>query len=279
LQSGRKNTFCQYLVTNSWKLLQKIKLQASAKIINEEKYSIISDYIGRPVQAFSDTGKVVWETDYDIYGGLRNLKGDKCFVPFRQLGQYEDGESALYYNRFRYYSAETGSYLSQDPLKYWGGMNLYSYVQDSNKYVDIFGWEDILFRSLSKNDMTSLDSGGNIVPKDPTATRSAYDHVLNGSTDGYADQYVSLTKDRKFAERWAKKSVTDVVEIDLDKVANNKIDLSTADGRKLHLGDVSNNPTDELRKVNKFAKGAEELLVEGEVNNSAIVKRYNPRCS
>jgi hypothetical protein len=67
-----KSLFCQYLVTNSWKLLQKIKLQASAKIINEKKFSIISDYIGRPVQAFSDTGKLIWETDYDIYGGLRN---------------------------------------------------------------------------------------------------------------------------------------------------------------------------------------------------------------
>ncbi|MFK7031637.1 hypothetical protein V3471_11065 [Flavobacterium oreochromis] len=160
-----------------------------------------------------------------------------------------------------------------------GGLNLYSYVQDSNRQVDIFGWEDIWFRALNPNDMSSLDSSGNIIPKDPTATRSAYDHVLNGSTKGYGDQYVSLTKNRKFAEKWAKNSGTDVVEIDLDKVSNNKLDLSTAEGRKIHLGDVSNNPTDELRKVNKWAKGAEELLIEGEINNSSIVKRYKPGCS
>lgn len=41
------------------------------------KSSIISDYIGRPVKAYSEKGDVVCETDYDIYGGLRNLKGEK----------------------------------------------------------------------------------------------------------------------------------------------------------------------------------------------------------
>lgn len=85
----------------------------SAKIVNDSKYSIISDYIGRPVQAFNEKGDVVWETDYDIYGGLRKLKGERNFIHFRQLGQYEDVETGLYYNRFRYYSAETGTYISK----------------------------------------------------------------------------------------------------------------------------------------------------------------------
>ncbi|WP_309597455.1 RHS repeat domain-containing protein [Flavobacterium davisii] len=146
----------------------------SAKIQGEEQFSIISDYIGRPVQCYSENGSLVWSTDYDIYGGLRELKGEKSFIPFRQLGQYEDLElEGLYYNRFRYYDCTIGNYISQDPLKYWGGLNLYSYVQDSNREVDIFGWEDIWFRALNSNDMSSLNSGGNIIPKDPTATRSA----------------------------------------------------------------------------------------------------------
>jgi RHS repeat-associated protein len=112
----------------------------SGKIINDEKFSIISDYIGRPVQAFAENGKIVWEADYGIYGQVRNLKGDKCFVPFRQLGQYEDEETGLYYNRFRYYSAETGTYLSQDPIRLYGNNpNLYAYTHDCNSYVDLFG--------------------------------------------------------------------------------------------------------------------------------------------
>jgi len=60
-------------------------------------------------------------------------------VPFRYQGQYEDIETGLYYNRFRYYSSETGSYLSQDPIGLAGGINLYNYVIDSNSYLDVLG--------------------------------------------------------------------------------------------------------------------------------------------
>jgi RHS repeat-associated protein len=36
--------------------------------------------------------------------------------PFRYQGQYEDRETGLYYNRFRYYDPEAGQYISQDPI-------------------------------------------------------------------------------------------------------------------------------------------------------------------
>jgi RHS repeat-associated protein len=112
----------------------------SAKLINGEKFSIINDYIGRPIQAYNEKGDVVWETDYDIYGDLRNLKGDKTFIPFRQLGQYEDVDTGLYYNRFRYYNPEAGGYISQDPIGLAGNNpNIYAYVSDANSWTDIFG--------------------------------------------------------------------------------------------------------------------------------------------
>ncbi|WP_165764968.1 RHS repeat domain-containing protein [Flavobacterium oreochromis] len=113
----------------------------SAKIQGEEQFSIISDYLGRPVQSYDQQGRLVWQTDYDIYGKLRNLQGEKTFIPFRQLGQYEDPElDGLYYNRFRYYDASTGLYLSQDPIGLMGNNpTFYGYVKDSNSRVDIFG--------------------------------------------------------------------------------------------------------------------------------------------
>jgi RHS repeat-associated core domain protein len=55
------------------------------------------------------------------------------------LGQYEDEETGLYYNRHRYYSADTGTFISQDPIGLQGGMQLYAYVHDTNSWVDIFG--------------------------------------------------------------------------------------------------------------------------------------------
>ena len=113
----------------------------TAKLVDDKHYSIVSDYIGRPVQAYDDNGNIVWQADYDIYGNLRNRKGIRDFIPFRQLGQYEDEETGLYYNRFRYYDPRIGNYISQDPIRLAGGNpTLYGYVEDCNKLVDILGF-------------------------------------------------------------------------------------------------------------------------------------------
>ena len=97
----------------------------TAKIVGDRHYSIISDHIGHPVQAYDDNNNIVEQADYDIYGNLRNLHGSRQFIPFRQLGQYEDRETGLYYNRFRYYEPNTGLFISQDPIglasgEFWG---------------------------------------------------------------------------------------------------------------------------------------------------------------
>jgi len=111
----------------------------TAKIVGDKHYSIISDYIGRPVQAYDDNGNIVWQADYDIYGNLRNLHSSRRFIPFRQLGQYEDEETGLYYNRFRYYDPNTGTYISQDLISILGEVNTFAYVFDCNIGIDIMG--------------------------------------------------------------------------------------------------------------------------------------------
>ena len=137
----------------------------TAKLVDDKHYSIVSDYIGRPVQAYDDNGNVVWQADYDIYGNLRNLHGCRQFIPFRQLGQYEDDETHLYYNRFRYYDPRIGNYISQDPIRL-GGNNptLYGYVENSNNRADILGLSKfcpikVLGRKVYKN---STDFGGGV---------------------------------------------------------------------------------------------------------------------
>jgi RHS repeat-associated protein len=133
-----------------------------AKLINGERFSIISDYIGRPIQVFNDVGEIVWETEYDIYGRLKNLKGDRAFQPFRQLGQIEDVElDGLYLNRFRFYDSHTGLYISQDPIGLFSEeYNFYSYVDNVNQLVDKFGLlstdpgvYDVFYESFLSKDM------------------------------------------------------------------------------------------------------------------------------
>nr|WP_089119466.1 RHS repeat-associated core domain-containing protein [Cellulophaga lytica] len=42
------------------------------------------------------------------------------------------------YNRFRYYSPDSGTYISQDPIGLNSGEpNFYAYVSDSNSWVDV----------------------------------------------------------------------------------------------------------------------------------------------
>ena len=112
----------------------------TAKLVGNKSYSIVTDYLGTPVQAYDETGQLKWETELDIYGKVRTFEGDKALIPFRYQGQYEDVETGLYYNRFRYYSPEEGMYLSQDPIGLAGGNpTIYGYVKDVNSWVDQLG--------------------------------------------------------------------------------------------------------------------------------------------
>ena len=97
-------------------------------VANGECFSIVSDYLGTPMQAYDKQGDKVWEQELDIYG--RQRKRPSAFIPFKYQGQYEDAETGLYYNRFRYYDPSSDNYISQDPIGLAGGNpTLYGYAE------------------------------------------------------------------------------------------------------------------------------------------------------
>ena len=111
-----------------------------AKLTEEDRYTIVQDYLGTLMQALDSKGNVVWDCILDIYGDILELRGERNFIPFRFQGQYEDGETGLYYNRYRYNSPETATYISQDPIRLAGANpTLYGYVFDPNTEIDPFG--------------------------------------------------------------------------------------------------------------------------------------------
>ena len=72
-------------------------------------------------------------------------KRPSAFIPFKYQSQYEDAETGLYYNRFRYYDPNAGSYISQDPIGLAGdNTTLYGYVSDSNINIDTLGLTDFI---------------------------------------------------------------------------------------------------------------------------------------
>ena len=116
-----------------------------------------------------------------------------CDCLFRYKGQYLDQETGLYYNRFRYYDPEVGSYISQDPIKLRGGLKFYSYVSNPTLWCDPYGltWEKGTPKPkgwrLPKQGTWSGDPGhSNFIPNNPTSIglpKGAEIPFVNGTPD------------------------------------------------------------------------------------------------
>ncbi|EIF5113560.1 RHS repeat protein, partial [Escherichia coli] len=112
----------------------------------------VSDLTGRPLMLFNSEGKTVWrpgqtslwglalslpaDTGYPDPRGERDPEADPGLL---YAGQWQDAESGLCYNRFRYYEPETGMYLVSDPLGLQGGEQTYRYVPNPCGYIDPLG--------------------------------------------------------------------------------------------------------------------------------------------
>jgi RHS repeat-associated protein len=115
-----------------------------AKLTEQHNFSVVSDHMGTPLAMYDQHGTQAWQQQLNTYGAIRQGKGQKQDCPFRFQGQYEDVETGLYYNRFRYYDPAMGSYISQDPIGLIGGIRPYAYVHDPTTWVDVWGlmpWE------------------------------------------------------------------------------------------------------------------------------------------
>jgi RHS repeat-associated protein len=139
----------------------------AARITSGGSQSIVTDYLGTPVQMYDAKGEKIWEAQLDIYGRVRTFVGRSLSdCPFRYQGQYQDSETGLYYNRFRYYDPSVGSYISQYPIRLAGDeINLYTYVHNPNCWIDPNG----LFGSGSGQHTAIVnvyDTNGNRVSRD-----------------------------------------------------------------------------------------------------------------
>ena len=90
--------------------------------------------------SYLSMGAIGYVPQLDVYSEVMECRGDRSLVPFRYQRQYEDSETRLYYNRFRYYSPDMGMYISSDPIGLAGNNpTLYGYVGDVNTWLDWFG--------------------------------------------------------------------------------------------------------------------------------------------
>ena len=123
----------------------------AAKIRGDRQCSIVSDYLGTPVQMYDSEGTRSGTARSIFTERWRTSGRITARLPFRFQGQYEDIETGLYYNRFRYYSPEMGIYISSDPIGLAGGFNTYAYVKDTNTWVDVLGLSGELVYQLIRD--------------------------------------------------------------------------------------------------------------------------------
>lgn len=91
------------------------------------------------VAALSDSdGDIVERYSYDVFGEPNRTSS--VGNPYFFTGRQYDDETGLYYYRARYYKPSMGRFLQTDPLRYFAGLNLYTYVSNNPiNWIDPYG--------------------------------------------------------------------------------------------------------------------------------------------
>jgi len=155
-----------------------------------------------------EAGKIAWKAQLDIYGVVREETAgveakEATANPWRYPGQYEDAETGLYYNRFRYYDPETGRYISEDPIGLAGGAALFGYVADTKWSLDAFGLSCNLASSARTDHILHGDAtgGGHLWPgkpgKSPFPSHWNADRVMAEVSDIATDPSIAPAAGRR----------------------------------------------------------------------------------
>ncbi len=107
---------------------------------NGADYYYHTNHQGSVTDIFNSTGGTVKTYKYDAYGKILQETGPSFNRGFTYTGRERHYRSGLYYYRYRWYDPSIGRFMTQDPI-YWGnGINLYTYVwNDPVNCIDPLG--------------------------------------------------------------------------------------------------------------------------------------------
>ncbi len=98
-----------------------------------------ADGLGSVTSLSNTSGALANTYTYDAYGKLTASTGT-VVNPFRFTGREFDSETGVYFFRARYLDGQTGRFISEDPARFSGGPNFYSYAGNTpTNRTDPFG--------------------------------------------------------------------------------------------------------------------------------------------
>ncbi len=107
--------------------------------ISGTNYYFTTDHLGSIREMTTAAGVIAARYDYDPYGRRTKISGS-IDADFAFTGHYYHAPSGLHLAPYRAYDAETGRWISRDPIEEEGGVNLYAYVgNDPVNMVDPLG--------------------------------------------------------------------------------------------------------------------------------------------
>jgi len=115
------------------------RFYAQGEQIGGTNYYYTKDHLGSIRELTDSSGVVQTRYDYDPYGRRTKISGS-LDADFGFTGHYYHQPSALHLAWFRAYDADLGRWISRDPIREEGGLNLYCYVRNNPlNWVDPFG--------------------------------------------------------------------------------------------------------------------------------------------
>lgn len=119
--------------------LQNIEKKTSQTTTQDQILYYNCDHLGTPHEVLNKQGEMIWKARYNAWGAISEIEENRIFQPLRFQGQYEDIETGIFYNRYRYYDASCAIFFSQDPIGLLGGINNYAYCLAPTSWVDPLG--------------------------------------------------------------------------------------------------------------------------------------------
>ena len=104
---------------------------------------LLTDALGSTAALTDANGAVQTQYSYEPFGGTMQT-GASTNNSFAYTGREQDA-AGLYFYRARYYSPKLGRFISQDPIGFAGGTNIYQYAYDDPiTFRDPFGRDPVI---------------------------------------------------------------------------------------------------------------------------------------